>query len=102
MGRNIMRNREGFFDDDAVYLAARASVEAKIQYITMYEWLPSIGIELPEYTGFNPDVDPTLSNEFSHAVFRMGHSLVPITIDRMKETGPYFNSSLKLREAFFQ
>jgi hypothetical protein len=54
---------------------ARRVVGAEQQYITYHEFLPAFGIFLPRYTGYDPDVDPTLSNEFATAGYRV-HSMI--------------------------
>ncbi len=65
--------------DEAIYQRARTVVGALLQKITYYEWLPAlIGYgTLPDYEGYNPDVDPQSANEFSSAAFRIGHTMLP-------------------------
>jgi hypothetical protein len=54
---------------------ARRIVSAEEQYITYNEFLPSIGVRLPAYAGYNPNVNPTLSNEFATVGYR-AHSQI--------------------------
>ncbi len=61
--------------EEARFQIARRVVIAKIQHITYNEYLPAMGVELPDYGGFDPDVDPRVADEFSTAAFRM-HSQV--------------------------
>lgn len=89
--------------DDELYLLARKHVSAYIQSIVYYEWLPAMGVSLPEYTGYNASVNPGISNVFSAAAFRMGHTLINtnlIKMDNLGETLP--SGNLMLRDAFFQ
>lgn len=47
-----------------------------IQQILFNEWLPSVGIHLPAYSGYKNNINPTVSNEFTGAGFRLGHTLL--------------------------
>ena len=62
--------------DEEIYQIARKINIAQIQYITYFEYLPSLGINLPSYSGFDPSIDPRISNEFATLAFRMGHSQI--------------------------
>lgn len=54
---------------------ARKVVTAEQQYITYREFLPTLGITLPAYRGYNPNVDATISNEFATVGYR-AHSMI--------------------------
>jgi hypothetical protein len=54
---------------------ARRVVMAEQQYITYTEFLPAMGVRLPRYRGYNPRVNPTLSNEFATVGYR-AHSMI--------------------------
>jgi hypothetical protein len=54
---------------------ARRVVGAEIQYITYNEFLPALGVKLDAYTGYKPNVNPSLSNEFAVVGYR-AHSLI--------------------------
>lgn len=54
---------------------ARRVVGATKQYITYEEFLPAHGVDLPRYTGYDPTVDPTVTNEFSTVGYR-AHSMI--------------------------
>jgi hypothetical protein len=54
---------------------ARRVVIAEQQYITYNEWLPAMGVTLPPYTGYRPDVNAALSNEFATVGYR-AHSQI--------------------------
>jgi hypothetical protein len=60
--------------DQQLYDGARAIVIGEIQQITYNEYLPALGINLPQYKGYNPNVNPGITAEFSEAAFRFGHS----------------------------
>lgn len=71
------------WNDEQVYLNARHINIAQFQKIVFDEWYPAItGRKLPRYTGFNNNVDPTVSVVFSTAAFRIGHTLVNNQVSR--------------------
>ncbi len=91
-------------DGNERFQMARAVVAAEMQAITYNEFLPFLlGREaLTRYTGYHPDVYPGISNEFSTAAFRLGHTLLPRTLLRLDRNGhPIAAGHLPLREAFF-
>lgn len=76
------------WDDEILYQECKRIVVAEYQHILYNEWLPIIigrkymqtfGI-LPLYDGFyqgyDSNVDASVSNAFTTAAFRMGHTLV--------------------------
>jgi hypothetical protein len=54
---------------------ARRVVIAEQQYITYNEFLPAMGVSLPAYRGYNPNVNTTLSTEFATIGYR-AHSQI--------------------------
>src|SRR6185369_2742328 len=56
--------------DEDKFQIARRVVIAEEQYITYHEWLPAMGVALPKYTGYNANVNATLSNEFATVGYR--------------------------------
>src|SRR3954452_14201380 len=62
-------------DAQARFELARRVVGAEEQYITYNEFLPAMGVQLPPYQGYDPTVDPSITNEFATVGFR-GHSSV--------------------------
>ena len=64
------------YTDKQIYQIARKINTAQMQYITYFEFLPSLGVNLPAYSGFNETIDPRISIEFSTLAFRMGHSQI--------------------------
>lgn len=96
--------RDPGLTDDELYTAARNRVEAEIQAITYNEFLPILVGEdaIADYSGYDPTVDPGISVEFSAAVYRFGHSLLPSTIQRLEENGDVIDEgNLSLVQAFF-
>lgn len=88
--------------DEQLYQRARKMVGGILQNIVYSEWLPSMGVLMDEYSGYRPDVNPNVSNVFSVAAFRFGHTILSSNLLRMYddcESVPQGNISL--RNAFF-
>ncbi|TDT18171.1 heme peroxidase [Ilumatobacter fluminis] len=62
-------------DEQTKFEIAQRSVAALQQYITYNEFLPAMGVELDDYTGYDPTVDPTITNEFATVGYR-AHSTI--------------------------
>jgi hypothetical protein len=78
---------------------ARRIVVAEQQYITYNEWLPAMGVNLPAYTGYNPNVNATLSNEFAATGYR-AHSMIHGELESEVEAADYTQAQLDAIEAF--
>lgn len=88
---------------DRLYETARAITTAEMVNITYNEFLPHLlGPDaIPDYRGYDPHVDPTITEEFAGAAFRFGHSLVSGDIDAMNDLGAN-TSAQGLAETFFE
>lgn len=90
--------------DTQVYQAARKVVGAEIQKITYEDWIPALlgSGAMPSYSGYKPDVDPSVATEFSTAAFRIGHTMLSPTLARLDNAGNVIaQGNLPLRDAFF-
>eukprot|EP00058_Branchiostoma_floridae_P017595 XP_002603084.1 hypothetical protein BRAFLDRAFT_116966 [Branchiostoma floridae] len=102
------------WDDDRVFYETRKIVGALMQQITYGEFLPHVlgpaamtrfHLTLAQsgfFSGYEPHVNPTISNVFATAAYRFGHSLVQNVLDRYD---PDFNQGsrcpFKLAFGFF-
>ncbi len=93
---------DGELTDEELYQYARAMVGAEMQHITYNEFLPILlgRGALSPYKGYQPDVNPGISNVFATAAYRFGHSLVSSTLGLVNENGES-HGGLPLRQAFF-
>ena len=81
---NILRDRfiaefpqfEGL--GEVLYQQSRRKVSGILQQITYNEFLPRLlgSFNLPPYTGYKENVDPTILKEFSTVAYRLGHGMV--------------------------
>jgi len=92
-------------DGEALYQKARRVVGGQMQHITYVEFLPTLlGRKgLSRYRGYRAHVDATLSNLFTTAYYRWGHSALNGTIARLDAQGlESAHGHLALRSAFFR
>jgi len=84
-----LANINPHWNDEILFQEARRILVAEAQHITYNEWLPIIlGKRLMEQLGiqplsqgyraggYDPAVDPSVTNSFATAAFRFGHSLI--------------------------
>jgi peroxidase len=101
---DVLKAANPTWNDEKLYQEARKRVAALCQVITFNEYLPAILGEgsIPAYTGYKPTVNPTVSNEFSHAAFRFAHSQTTVLMQRLGEDGvPIPEGNLRMRDQFF-
>src|SRR5437870_802440 len=72
---------------------ARRVVGAELQYITYTQFLPSVGVRLEPYHGYDARVNPGLSNEFAVVGYR-AHSMIHGEFDIAVPTGTYTTAQL--------
>ena len=73
---------------DQLYNMAKAITTAEYQNIVYTEYLPLlIGPVLGPYRGYNPNIDAQVTQEFSTAAFRLGHSQVSDTQEGLDNNG---------------
>ena len=89
---------------DQLYQQARAIVTAEIARITYNEFLPRLlgPTALKPYQGYKAGVDPSLTEEFAGAAFRLGHSIVSANLEKTDEQGNIIGTPVTLKDAFFQ
>ncbi|MCA9247053.1 MAG: peroxidase [Planctomycetales bacterium] len=92
------------WNDEQIYQQARQIVGAEMQAITYNEFLPALlGFgALDAYAGYQPNVNPAVSNIFSTGVYRLGHSMLSPELLRLDASGQEIAAGhLQLRDAFF-
>lgn len=90
------------WDDSELFENARKINGAQFQKIVYEEWLPTLtGQRLRRYRGFNKHVNPAISNIFSTAAFRLGHTMVGNVITRRGRRNAQL-SPLTMHDMFFR
>ena len=108
---NLLSLNPGW-SDEKVFQEAKKFVTAEYQHIVYNEWLPAIvgkkymnlfGL-YPKSSGYSndydPSIDPRITNEFSTAAFRFGHSLIPSLINVYNSVRNSVKESFELKDSF--
>ena len=74
--------------DEAKFQVARRVLGAEEQWVTYNEFLPAMGVRLRDYRGYDPGVNPGLSNEFAVVGYR-AHSQIHGEFDIVQPVGTY-------------
>ena len=102
---SLLAKQHPTWTDQQLYNGARQIVIGEIQSITYNEWLPALMGQnaLAPYQGYNPNVNPSISVEFSSAAFRL-HTLLDDEVEFLDNNGnPLAGlSQLPLADDFFQ
>ena len=98
---SVLKAQHPAWTGDQLYNMAKAITTAEYQNIIYKEYLPVlIGPVLGPYRGYNPNISVQVTQEFSTAAFRMGHSQVSDTQEGLDNSGnTTFTESLA--QAFF-
>ncbi|NXI94015.1 PERM Myeloperoxidase, partial [Psophia crepitans] len=92
-----LRKLNPHWDGEKLYQESRKIIGAVNQIITFRDYLPRLLAEetskwIPLYSGYNENVDPTVSNVFSMA-FRFGHTSVQPFVSRLNDSFQPLGSS---------
>jgi hypothetical protein len=91
------------WSDEQLYQAARKLNIAQYQNVIYSEWLPAVLGQkaLSPYSGYNPNVNASIANEFSTVAFRFGHSMLSADIERQDNDGQEVAPNVSLAIDFF-
>jgi peroxidase len=89
--------------DEQVFQKARAWVVGELQAITYNEFLPALlgPNAIKTYRGYNASVNPGITNEFSTAAYRVGHTMLGDDIEFLDDMGHAVHPEVALAQAFF-
>ncbi len=76
---------------ERLFQAARFVTEMQYQHLAFEEFArkvqPMVNLFGEGGTGYHTDIDPRITAEFAHAVYRFGHSMLTETVDRTTANG---------------
>ena len=87
-----------YLSADDRFEIARRVVGAEVQWITYTQFLPSLGVRLDPYQGYDTSVNAGLSNEFAVVGYR-AHSMIHGEFDATAPIGRYTEGQLAAFEA---
>ncbi len=98
----IAANSHGL-NDEQIFQRARRIVVGELQVITYKEFLPALlgSNPLRPYTGYDPQVNPGISTEFSTAAYRIGHTLINDDVEFLDNDANPVRDEMELADAFF-
>lgn len=89
--------------DEEIFQKARRMLGALISSVVYNEWLPTLGIPVGPYMGYDDTMNPNIMNVFSAAAFRLGHTLLNDHLVRLDNNGDTIPQGLiRLKDAFFR
>jgi hypothetical protein len=99
----LLQKENPTWTDQQLFDEARKLNIAEYQSIVYNEWIPAVlgSNALPAYTGYNPNVNATIADEFSTVAFRFGHSLLSGDIERQGNNGQDVAGDVPLAQDFF-
>ena len=100
---DLLHREHPTWSGDQLYQMAKAITTAEIANITYNEFLPHLlgPNAIPAYHGYDPTVNPTITEEFEGAAYRFGHSIVSADIEGTNNLGAT-TSDQALADVFFE
>ncbi|WP_223544079.1 peroxidase family protein [Pseudomonas sp. A-B-19] len=90
------------WNGERLFQAAKFGTEMQYQHLVFEEFArtiqPNIDPFIPEHQNYQTEIDPAIVAEFAHAVYRLGHSMLTETIDRLDPN--FVSSDVGLIQAF--
>jgi hypothetical protein len=94
---DLLADEPGLSEEDKFQIARRIVI-AEQQHITYAEFLPALGVNLPAYTGYKPNVNANLGNEFATVGYR-AHSQIHGEAEFATDLDRYSQAQLDAMEA---
>lgn len=94
-----LRKLNPYWEGEELFETTRKLVGAMLQHITYEEFLPFL-VTLGPYKRYDWNLNPSISNGFSAAAFRFGHSLIPNTWAQLNSNFDKIKPDLPIRKTF--
>jgi Ca2+-binding RTX toxin-like protein len=86
------------WNGERLFQAARFGTEMQYQHLVFEEFARTIQPQIDVFAGYDVNIDPAITAEFAHVVYRFGHSMLTDTIARGADTDA--SNDIGLIEAF--
>ncbi|HSB73539.1 MAG TPA: peroxidase family protein [Candidatus Methylomirabilis sp.] len=86
------------WDGERLFQAAKFGTEMQYQHLVFEEFARTIQPQVDAFLDFDDTINPAITAEFAHTVYRFGHSMLLETIDRRDPT--FASSEIGLIQAF--
>ena len=96
----ILKTLNPLWTDNQLFNVARKINSALWQHIVYEEYVPLLST-IPTYTGYQSNINPSVTNGFATAAFRYGHSLIPNEFPQLDNGFNPAHEAVTLQEAFF-
>lgn len=88
----------GGWNGERIFQAARFVAEMEYQHLAFEEFARKVQPLIEPFSTYHDDVNPAITAEFAHAVYRFGHSMLTDTVSRINADGS--TNDVPLFEAF--
>ncbi|GAB3546183.1 hypothetical protein GCM10027404_06020 [Arthrobacter tumbae] len=88
----------GGWNGERIFQAARFVAEMEYQHLAFEEFARKVQPLIEPFSTYHDDVNPAITAEFAHAVYRFGHSMLTDTVSRTNADGS--TNDVPLFEAF--
>jgi Ca2+-binding RTX toxin-like protein len=77
----------GEWDGERLFQAARFMTEMQYQHLVFEEFARKVQPQVDIFVGYQADIDPAITAEFAHTVYRFGHSMLNERLARTSADG---------------
>ncbi len=92
------RLANGEWNGERLFQAARFGTEMQYQHLVFEEFARKVQPQVDVFAGYDVNIDPAITAEFAHVVYRFGHSMLTDTVARVNPDGS--PNDIGLIEAF--
>ena len=89
---------DGSWNGERLFQAAKFVTEMEYQHLAFEEFARKVQPQVNLFAGYDASVNPAITAEFAHSVYRFGHSMLTETVARTKPSGA--KDDIALLDAF--